>query len=462
MTLKDSNYLTNVRAQYEDYPYPSRDPQSEKGVIISSHSSSLDCINHYCFGGQRDFSKGIRVLVAGGGTGDCTIFLAEQLRHTPSEIVYLDMSSASMAVAKERARIRKLTNITWAHESILNIPEADMGLFDYITCTGVLHHLDQPSAGLDALKSVLSPSGSMFIMLYGTYGRTAVYQLQDLLRMVNKGFPEISEKIQNTKTIMKSIPATNWSRFEHATNMQAELATDIGIYDLLLHTQDRSYTVPELYEFVENSGLQLNKLFNHDHPLGDMLFEPKTFIRDTQLASVIKGYPQREQEAIGELLFGQLAKQMCYISHQEKKPASREDLTLIPAISITIGRNYQALKKAFSASPDQIQLNGLISISKSPITETLFSHIDGRQTIKDIIDRTVSEHKTSNISFDAAKAEFDRLYDVMVKISAIYLRAANVPEYTSIDALEKRMIEFYGEADCMTARKNFFSGLLSH
>ena len=39
------------------------------------------------------------------GTGDATIFLAEQLRATNAEIVHLDMSHASTALAQQRARM---------------------------------------------------------------------------------------------------------------------------------------------------------------------------------------------------------------------------------------------------------------------------------------------------------------------------------------------------------------------
>lgn len=63
-------------------------------------------INHYCFAGQQDFRNGWRVLVAGGGTA--TIYLAEQLRATDAEIVHLDLSAASIAIARRRAEIRRL------------------------------------------------------------------------------------------------------------------------------------------------------------------------------------------------------------------------------------------------------------------------------------------------------------------------------------------------------------------
>ena len=54
--------------------------------------------------------------------------------------------------------------------------------FDLIVCTGVLHHLADPDAGLRALRSVLKPEGAMYLMVYAPYGRTGVYMLQDYCR----------------------------------------------------------------------------------------------------------------------------------------------------------------------------------------------------------------------------------------------------------------------------------------
>ena len=42
--MKKGSYLENVRIQYENYPYPSRDPEAEKGLLLTSKSASLDCL----------------------------------------------------------------------------------------------------------------------------------------------------------------------------------------------------------------------------------------------------------------------------------------------------------------------------------------------------------------------------------------------------------------------------------
>ena len=66
-------------------------------------------INHHCFRGARSFSDGFRVLVAGGGTGDGTVFLGEQLRGLDAEVIHLDISRAAMQIARERVALRGLS-----------------------------------------------------------------------------------------------------------------------------------------------------------------------------------------------------------------------------------------------------------------------------------------------------------------------------------------------------------------
>src|SRR5262245_11012119 len=102
-----------VRAQYEAFPYPPRDPRDEAKRLVEGSPSHLLEIDHYVFAGRRDFTQPFRVLVAGGGTGDGTIMLAQHLadRGCPAEIVYIDISAAARTTAEARARQRDLRNI---------------------------------------------------------------------------------------------------------------------------------------------------------------------------------------------------------------------------------------------------------------------------------------------------------------------------------------------------------------
>jgi hypothetical protein len=68
-----------VRQQYELLPYPARDPREEAQRLIEGSPSHLLELNHYLFAGARDFARPFRALVAGGGTGDALIMLAQHL-----------------------------------------------------------------------------------------------------------------------------------------------------------------------------------------------------------------------------------------------------------------------------------------------------------------------------------------------------------------------------------------------
>ena len=185
--MENERYLRGVREQYELYPYPKRNPEEELNSLFVSWSDQIGNISHYCYKGLRDLRDGGRFLIAGGGTGDAAIHIAEQLRGTSGEVVYIDLSSASMDIARKRAEARGLNNISWHHGSLLGLPDMDVGKFDVINCIGVLHHLSDPLEGLRALSSVLKEEGCICMMVYAQYGRTAIYQMQELMRQVNDG-----------------------------------------------------------------------------------------------------------------------------------------------------------------------------------------------------------------------------------------------------------------------------------
>ena len=69
--------MSEVKAQYEAFPYPARDPADEAKRLITGSPSHVLEIDHFLFQGRRDWTKPLRALIAGGGTGDGLIQLAQ-------------------------------------------------------------------------------------------------------------------------------------------------------------------------------------------------------------------------------------------------------------------------------------------------------------------------------------------------------------------------------------------------
>lgn len=264
-----------VKRQYEAYPYPARDPKDEARRLVEGSPSHPAEIDHFLFAGQRDWSKPFRALVAGGGTGDGLIMLAQRLadRGTPTEIIYLDMSAASREIAEARAAARGLTSITFLTGDLLTAP--DRGRFDYVDCTGVLHHLPNPQAGFDALARAIAPGGGMGGMVYAPHGRTGVYPLQGAFRALTDGdAPE--DQVATAKQVLKGLPKTNW--FPQNRFLGDHKESDAGLYDLLLHSRDRPYEAREVVEAVEAAGLTFHSFaepgrYNPRHYLPEALHD---------------------------------------------------------------------------------------------------------------------------------------------------------------------------------------------
>lgn len=330
---KPDNYLREVRSQYEALPYPPCNPEDDRTRMVLTWLEDLPMINHYCFAGKQSFQNNFRALVAGGGTGDATIFLAEQLKASNAEVVHLDMSQASIALARRRAEIRGLSNITWVHASLLDLPALELGKFDYINCSGVLHHLANPDAGLQALRSVLKEGGAIGLMVYATVGRTGVYQMQALMRMVNQTPEDPADdaprKIAQTRDLLGSLPASNW--FKRGENLHHDHNIgDAGIYDLLLHSQDRSYSVGELFDWLQTeNGMHLEFT---DVQRGRSSYLPHMVLgsKPPTMTGALRQRPRRQQYEMAELMSGSIITHSLYATQSASCTAPYGDAQYIP------------------------------------------------------------------------------------------------------------------------------------
>lgn len=421
--------LPEVRRQYEDLPYPPRDPAEERKRLVRTWLDDLPMLAHYCFRGRWPFGEGFRVLVAGGGTGDATIFLAEQLRGSGAEIVHLDLSAASIAIAQERARLRGLAGIRWARGSILELGALGLGKFHYVNCVGVLHHMQDPDAGLRGLLACLEEAGALGLMLYARTGRTAVYQMQALMRLVC-GDAELPARIAAAREVLKAAPPTNWFRRSEELHRDHVEYGDAGLADLFLHPRDRAYGVEELHEWlsdVHGLALQFTEVGR-----GASRYRPAVVVGPARPAflSGVEALPLRRQQAIAELLDGSITMHCLYATRAGDASAPYGESTYVPFLfhEPVTGTDLANLIERHKGGPfilDHSHTGMRLQLDPGPYSAYILRYIDGTRSFGKVFDLVRAEPRFRKQPPDdlALFAGFKPFYDALRAVDRILLGA---------------------------------------
>ncbi len=240
--------MDEVRAQYERWIYPQ--PIDDMAAWVASGGLSAGDARDYgdLYWPATGYREGMDILVAGCGANQAARYA---LQHPTAQVTGIDLSEASLAHEARLKAKHGLGNLKLRHMRLEEV--ATLGQdFDFIACSGVLHHLPDPDAGLRALGGVLRRNGVIFVMLYARYGRAAVYMMQEMFRIL--GATEQSEEdLALVKATLPLLPEKHPLRV-YATR-STDMKYDAGLVDLFLHKQDRAYTVEDVLALTENAGL---------------------------------------------------------------------------------------------------------------------------------------------------------------------------------------------------------------
>ncbi|GMG82270.1 hypothetical protein LNKW23_14830 [Paralimibaculum aggregatum] len=369
-----------VREQYEAFPYPARDPAEEARRLIEGSPSHPLEIDHYLFAGRRDWTQPFRALVAGAGTGDGLVMLAQKLADIgcPAEITYLDMSVAARQVAEARMAARGLA-ARFVTGDLCEAPA--LGRFDYIDCCGVLHHLPEPDAGFAALAAALAEGGGLGLMVYAPHGRTGVYPLQAAFGALFSGdAPET--RLRLGRAAVAALPEGNWlARNPHLGDHRS---SDAGFYDLLLHGRDRPYTVTELDAALARAGLAR---VSFTEPA---LYDPARYLPESpEIAERLARLSEPERAQIAEHLAGHIKTHTLYAA-----PAAGAGERLArPASAAAVPHLRGAAPRALAAQVAKsggfrLTLNGTgFAVTIPAAAAPLIAAADGRASLGEIAAR---------------------------------------------------------------------------
>lgn len=244
MTPISEGTSASVRDQYEESPYPrwlSLDIQNPRNY----ETFMRDSFPHFR---PPDFaSKRIDVLIAGCGTGKHAILSAT--RFADCAVTALDLSRSSLAYGKRRAEELGISNIDFYCGDILRLSDIDK-TFHIIESVGVLHHLADPERGLSVLRGLLKPRGLVNLGFYSTIAREAV----DLAR--NHYGPDACTSglagIRRARNEILMLPPNH--PIQQVTGM-LDFYSLSDCRDLLFHTQETCYTLPEIAGLLERNRL---------------------------------------------------------------------------------------------------------------------------------------------------------------------------------------------------------------
>jgi DNA-binding transcriptional MerR regulator/trans-aconitate methyltransferase len=136
--------------------------RTEENTRLHDQADTLSELLH----ADTGFPAGSAVLEVGCGVGAQTVTVAE--RSPGAALTAIDLSAASLAAAKKRARDAGLPSIAFAQADVYTLPHPDGPLaaatFDHIFVCFLLEHLPRPVEALRRLAAMLKPGGTITVI----------------------------------------------------------------------------------------------------------------------------------------------------------------------------------------------------------------------------------------------------------------------------------------------------------
>src|SRR5262245_57210715 len=241
-----------IGAFYTQHPYPPPVDNLDRAREDWSDEYRRRAEFHM-FWPHRRYPARLDILVAGCGTWQAAKYA---ISGSDSRVIGIDISPTSLAYTEQLKRRHALTNLTTTLLPLERVAELGRS-FDLIVCTGVLHHLADPDAGLRALRKVLKPDGAMYLMVYAPYGRTGVYMLQEYCRRLGIGTSD--REIHDLVATLESLPQHHLLVALLRGSRDARNADALA--DVLLNPRDRSYSVPQLLDCINRHDLVFERWY---------------------------------------------------------------------------------------------------------------------------------------------------------------------------------------------------------
>lgn len=238
MEIKKAN-TQHVKDLYESYPFPSRNTQ---GNMIFDLANNISC--HF---DNKDL-EGMTILDAGCGSGHRLMGLAK--RFPDAHFIGLDLAKNNLSIAHSLAKYHGIKNVELIEGDIIdvNLPYE----FSMILSTGVVHHLENPAAGIKKLHTLLKADGLLIVWLYHTLGEhDRILKRELLMTMSNNLENGYQEGLSLIHDMHITLNSNRYGRFRDTEELIDQEIIDVDAY---MHPIVNTYRILNAIDMAFSSG----------------------------------------------------------------------------------------------------------------------------------------------------------------------------------------------------------------
>ena len=248
----------DVKDLYLKYPFPNAEYQLSYGIQL------LRYFSQNAKDGKKSLLSDASVMEAGCGTGTTISALAEMF--PSSAFTGVDLTPASLNIARERKAKRALDNLELLEKNILTMDLEKQ--YDVVLNIGVLHHLSDMNTGMRQLAKHLKDDGTLILWLYGTYGRFRLNLNQRFFRVLFNNVETIEEKVRLAKIALTELPEENMTCHFNAPRSDIEddfraslefaFENEAWLVDQFLHVNEKTVSMDDILPLLSEAGLQID------------------------------------------------------------------------------------------------------------------------------------------------------------------------------------------------------------
>jgi 2-polyprenyl-3-methyl-5-hydroxy-6-metoxy-1,4-benzoquinol methylase len=259
---------------YNQFPYPWPPLIVRK---LADPRFELDFVNQSI--GYWDHSAlppSPRIWVAGCGTNQAALTATS---FPTARVIGSDLSETALNSEQRLAGQLGITNLELRHESINDVTYHDM--FDYVICTGVIHHNEDPRMPLVRLAQSLKANGLMQLMVYNRYHSIEANAVQNAMRILaeNDSTLGLKEQLMLATALMREQDGLQ-ARIERSFEMDY---SDSSLADALIQPVSHTFTVMDLQRIAAGCNLEFMQPFINQFDIAQNRLDWSLPIQDERL-----------------------------------------------------------------------------------------------------------------------------------------------------------------------------------